>query len=1852
MSGSDDRGTRPPRPGAGASGPPGAIGKALGGDLEFEPDALLDSLMTEDEAPPKPKAEEKPKPEPTRTSEPPESIEPEPMDADDRETFRPSYSDDEVTIVGPRELFDPPKGEFSAPRPPSLPNLPTGPDSTARTPLLQRPIVHDPPGSRTPATSGLRAPPGVPRPFDGTPQPSTRLAPPRPAAGTPPGSDKAPTPSPGPLLPTVRPGELASLEEEEAPESQRTSLSPDEIAALEELESLGPPEPSEPPPPTRVAPRPPEVPSLKTPAHPAPAHALAASRAPAIPRPAAPAPTGAYPTPATPILAQPNPAAAPRPAAGAPSLGPSVVPQRSALASSRPPSVLPGPPSGQEGPGLPRAGQPDEWTARAEWMEAEARRIPEAAARSRALVVASELWALAGDLERARRAAQDANSAGRGALAGRQLRWLAAAAGDWKTVGSMLELELRSASTPEARAHAAYLDAEVHRLCLGDEGAASQRLELALSSEPIDPRGHVARLAQALGATGGEPDVTLPEEPGLAGLASALEEIKKLRASSGSPDGKGGAAAFAMARRALLAGDRRATAAALAEVGTVEGLAGATAWLSAALLVHDPGTRAEGAARLVALAAGPDGATARRSLAARALELGDQKLLESALDGSGDAFTPADRVALAALTGESGDTLEGRARELDGEALSPLRAAVLAGSGKDTPEAGTPTSVTEAALGRALGRTQKGAGTDTLDGPVTRFTAEHDDSVLGRALELELAVMGRASARVAEALGTWGGVGAEQPSARDRELGRALALELGEDREGARTAYRVAATADPAFEAALRAELSSLDPEQASAALAELAGACTDATHGALVLAEAAVKSGFRDAARVDEWLERAVTLDPGVSVAYRLGEEHARSLGDAERLVKWLRARREVSTDDVEKALDVVREALLTADQTPEAAAELLTSAVAAHPGDIGLRELCERMTPAVAGDERGAWREAAAQHANEPTRTLLLLQAAFEYERTQNREGAARTARLAAVSGNALAGITRARTAAGTSEAAGVAEELLARARSAADPVAERELYERLSDLDRERGDAASVVLWQAAILEHHPAWLPALRQLLRAYATGGREEELVSITAALARALPGGEGVAHARLAARFKLKVGAWDDRRELAEAAASRDPASLWALRALGAHARAADQPEKALDVYQRLFDLVEHPLDKATLALRGAEAAARLGRFEEAKTLLDACLERAPDHLVGLTTLSEVQEALRDFAAAARTAEVAAESSTVDAHRIAAFHQAAMLWLDKASDKERGRAALERVIELDHGHEDAMARLQNLLIEQGDRQALASLLERRIELAADTEERVALEVQRGKLLSGVGDTAAAKAALTAALDANPDHAGALEALAELASKEGDWAAAEQALIRLVRHAPEPARQAQIYRKLGELYDGNLPNPERAELAYQEVLKREPDDAGSVERLIRVADKLGQPARAVELAQGLLTRATNPQEKRDRTLALAVVYEQILKDKKQADSAFERARKEWPQDVAVLRALVEYHRRAGEQRAAQMLLDRAAADARRALGTGRFEPAQFEALGTVADLRGSPDAALVADATLAALAGQPFPVHGGGARAAGEELDELLAPELVSGALRALLKKTGDVLDSAYALDPRTLRAAPVPPDAGSLVELVKDLAGAFGLRNVELLMSPVLGPTCLAARAVPPLVVYGSALLEKADDATRFFLLVRAFKLMQARAATLARTVPTELGPVVAGYLSALSDYAAEGVDPKRLAEAQKRIKAAVKPPLPNDVPMLALEVVGSLGSRASQLATALNQWANRTALLAVGSPLTALRALALASNAELPPEGPERLRWIARHAEARDLMMFCVSEQYAEARARAGVAG
>ena len=185
-----------------------------------------------------------------------------------------------------------------------------------------------------------------------------------------------------------------------------------------------------------------------------------------------------------------------------------------------------------------------------------------------------------------------------------------------------------------------------------------------------------------------------------------------------------------------------------------------------------------------------------------------------------------------------------------------------------------------------------------------------------------------------------------------------------------------------------------------------------------------------------------------------------------------------------------------------------------------------------------------------------------------------------------------------------------------------------------------------------------------------------------------------------------------------------------------------------------------------------------------------------------------------------------------------------------------------------------------------------------------------------------------------------------------------------------------------------------------------------DDVETAERSSSTStSRQNDSARAVELQQDLIQRSQSPEEKRQRVIELSLIHEQTAHDNRRAEQALESARREFPQDVALLRALAEFYTRHRQTPAFNILLDRAGADARRALTAGRLTPASFDVLATVFDLRGRTDAARVSAAMLATLEGRPVELRGAGVeRAFDPTLDDLLAPEALTPALRALLAK--------------------------------------------------------------------------------------------------------------------------------------------------------------------------------------------------------------------------------------------------
>ncbi len=744
-----------------------------------------------------------------------------------------------------------------------------------------------------------------------------------------------------------------------------------------------------------------------------------------------------------------------------------------------------------------------------------------------------------------------------------------------------------------------------------------------------------------------------------------------------------------------------------------------------------------------------------------------------------------------------------------------------------------------------------------------------------RALALEMAVRSGRTSEVGGALEAWGAGWGSREEGAIGAIAAALTAERAGDTSRALDAFKAARDADPTHEAALRAT-ASLGTIDLVAELNELAEELGDGIRGAMARLEAATRGEktLPDRTRA-HMLDKAHKAAPGLPAASFLAERIARRMGDVDEVVRWIRERRTEAPDAVEAALDAVREALLVADRDHALAGDRLREAHRARPEDLTLRELYERMVPDPA-EARASWRENRAATTTGDARVLLLLEAAAEFERAGDDEGALRCASAASTSDVDLGGIARERAELRGPRVAQLAEELLTAAKGASEPRARREAYERLAFVDAVgRQDAASAVLWHRAILEESPEYEPSLRHIEHHLIGEGRDDELEPIAAAVATALRGngpGEGPAHAELAARLHLRSpdARWDGTRDMVELAAADADPSLWSLRMVQAHARARGDDEAFLAATLKLLDRSSRPADRSVFLVLAGEAAWRLGRAGQALSLLGQATAEDPGDVASWAMLAEVRRSAGDVRGTAEAYEALARTSLVDEQQLAAWCDAGRVFLDEVRDEERGMRALEAAAALDVAAQDVFSRLSALYGSRKMPAELAALLARRIATISDPDDRLALEVRRGHVLLEAADVEGARRAFEAALAERPEDAGALSAFADLCTLQRDWAAAEQTLVRLARLLPTPEEQRNVYARLGDLYSVHLLNLSRAEVALKEVLKRTPDDAETIEKLVQVYARQNDPARAVELQQELVARARTPDEKRKRT----------------------------------------------------------------------------------------------------------------------------------------------------------------------------------------------------------------------------------------------------------------------------------------------------------------------------------------------------------------------------------------------
>lgn len=1478
------------------------------------------------------------------------------------------------------------------------------------------------------------------------------------------------------------------------------------------------------------------------------------------------------------------------------------------------------------------------------------------AQRSELAFVSSEILAIVGDANAAQSFARRASEAAPSSrLALIQARHLAIDSGDIADVQSLIAQEISALPDASSKLHLHLWYSEFLRTILLDKAASDQALSQASAESPSDGQVSLLQLLCALADGGPSYLQCLASYPSLLPLADAIRTLARLRGDLSDPDSalEHPAAVALDVAQLLSEADLSGAAHRLSKLISVPGCERPIRWLRACFMAASMESRQDSIAELLELEQLDTDPEVRCALLERAVEQGDnlltRRLLQDVESNIATSASAVDDLILSVLASASPELVRELCEKVAGiETFAPLATAAMRLADPNSDESPGAENQTrfELAMARWISRASPSVGFSLP--PAAPLEQESDDiGALSYAFELE-----EARARL-----DWSGVArliqfASDSSgpwlSGDRETLAALLYEAGGEEQLAHHAWQQVRTARNSREVAIRAILEGSANDEKRSILEETAESLDVQDERApYLMLEAAMLAMGSEQTDIQRLLEHAHAISPDLILPMTMGEDFARNMGNTEAALDWLSKRSESTDDAVESALIAAQEAIILMSKDAMSAELSVLRAIEYIPTDTTLHELRNHLAPASSLTES---QSQATDELPDQQKLEILCQHAARAAWFGDWRVANDTAiRLAQAEAPTVGILWAEQAAIGGNHYPKLFEKLFSLARAESDPVVQREYYERLARIDPNAGQEGSVDLWQNAIIERTPGHLPALRGLERSIVRRGRWLDLASISEKLMQELDRNEALGYSWLTSTLHTYAGNWATGERFVDWAARQEPAPLWSLRRQLTHALAKSDWATAHAIECRLAERASYAGDATALTVRSAESAARLEQWDTAFARLKSALDLTPDHVVALSLWASWQLQRGDSAASADGFEQLAQACADRSHREAALSRAAELWLS-VGDESRAEFAFEQLLSINPHNIAALARLSELYKSSSSHDRLAALLERQLEHTQDPVERTGLHVQRARCLLALGLTIAADKALEPALHAFPDDTSALEVKAEIALAVDDLLEAEFTYTRLLKIETDTTKQAQLYRKLGLLYERSEGKLDAAQSAFHRLLEILPADPDALSALVRLSLARGDTAEAIRLQNLLVDAAIESLDQRQRLIELARIYESAALDRRRAEEILEKARRKWQNDSVILRALAEFYQRVADGAALQVLLDRSATEARRALHTGRFEIAFFEVLATVASLRDQPDYAHVAGAVVSALQGTPTALPGVGPPSESSRFDEILAPEVLNLPLRAMLQRTGWVLDAALPVDLSALQVAALADVNSGLYEHTQDLANRFDLVGLMIWVSNVIGQTCIPVQSRPPVLVLGQPLLESKNALVRDFLLIRAMKALQTHTACLARAAPVDLWPLLAAYLGLfLPNWLPTGVDTKRIEDNKQNMLGVLANAYTHDMAALAQDVVLALGNRASQLGEAVNEWGSRTALLALGDPSVALDALALTTGSgPLPADSAvERVKWVIRHTEARNVAIFSVSEAYMQLRAQ-----
>jgi tetratricopeptide (TPR) repeat protein len=270
-----------------------------------------------------------------------------------------------------------------------------------------------------------------------------------------------------------------------------------------------------------------------------------------------------------------------------------------------------------------------------------------------------------------------------------------------------------------------------------------------------------------------------------------------------------------------------------------------------------------------------------------------------------------------------------------------------------------------------------------------------------------------------------------------------------------------------------------------------------------------------------------------------------------------------------------------------------------------------------------------------------------------------------------------------------------------------------------------------------------------------------------------------------------------------------------------------------------------------------------------------------PDDPMGWEGLLSTTDDESDPVLVAEATAALGNATTDPAYGAQLFERAADILVQRLEDAVASEAALARAVELDITRRSSFDKLLVIMKKRGDGERLLDLIERRLNVTEDGDERALLLWERARNLRQSGDTAGATVALTELTVLRPDHVGALMLLGEIHVTDQRYAEAADQLARIAALATAPLSERLASGIAAvDLFENKLDASARA---FEVLLALQSAGLGTLavrERLARAAAKTGAwDEAALVLEQLMFERETADERSEAARLALAIHRDQ-------------------------------------------------------------------------------------------------------------------------------------------------------------------------------------------------------------------------------------------------------------------------------------------------------------------------------------------------------------------------------------